>query len=184
MLLKVDNVYSGYGAVRIVQDVSLDVGKGEIVAIIGRNGVGKTTLMETIVGDLPAVEGRIEFKGRDITRLRPSQRARLGMGYVPQGRGMFARLSVAANLRMGERIGGARAKPNYERVFQYFPRLLDRQSQKAGLLSGGEQQQLAIGRVLVGHPISFSWTSLPRASNPTSFKPSARPSAACATAKA
>ncbi len=152
MLLKVDSLHSGYGSVRIVQDVSLSVREGEIVAVIGRNGVGKTTLMETIIGDLHAFQGRIEYRGRDITRMRPSQRARLGMGYVPQGRGMFARLSVADNLRMGERIGGDRSAPNYERVFQYFPRLQERQSQKAGLLSGGEQQQLAIGRVLVGHP--------------------------------
>jgi len=152
MLMEVAGLDSGYGNVRIVQNVDLAIEEGEIVAVIGRNGVGKTTLMETLIGAIRAMQGRIVFKGKEVTRLAPSQRARLGIGYVPQGRGMFARLSVVDNLRMGERVGASGQAPNYERVYQFFPRLYERQSQKAGLLSGGEQQQLAIGRVLVGHP--------------------------------
>ncbi|GAB5469386.1 MAG: ABC transporter ATP-binding protein [Rhodospirillales bacterium] len=151
-LLEASNLTSGYGKVRIVQSVDIAVRPGEILAVIGRNGVGKTTLMETFIGAIPPMDGRLSFKGQDITRLSPSKRARLGIGYVPQGRGMFARLSVADNLRMGERIGDRMQTSNYDRVFEFFPRLKERLPQKSGLLSGGEQQQLAIGRVLVGHP--------------------------------
>ena len=149
--LEVSNLYSGYRRVRIVQDVSMSVGEGEIVAVIGRNGVGKTTLMKTLVGLLSSFHGKIEYGGRDISRLHASKRARLGIGYVPQGRGIFTRLSVGDNLVMGERVGGNGAA-NRHRVFEFFPILKERISQKAGLLSGGEQQQLAIGRVLVNRP--------------------------------
>ena len=152
MLLKVDNLISGYGSVRIVTDVSFDVAEREIVAVIGRNGVGKTTLMKTLVGLIRSLAGTIEFKGQSVTRMAASRRARLGMGYVPQGRGIFSRLSVADNLRMGERVGGKGKAADYDRVYQFFPILKERRSQKAGSLSGGEQQQLAIGRILVGHP--------------------------------
>lgn len=152
MLLETSDLDSGYGKVRIVQGVDLGVRDGEILAVIGRNGVGKTTLMETLIGAIQPMGGRVTFKGREITRLSPSRRARLGIGYVPQGRGMFTRMSVADNLRMGERVGSGDRAANYRRVFNFFPRLQERQTQKAGLLSGGEQQQLAIGRVLVGHP--------------------------------
>lgn len=152
MLLEASDLHSGYGKVRIVQGVDLHVEEGEILAVIGRNGVGKTTLMETLIGAIKPMGGRVTFKDREITRHSPSKRARLGIGYVPQGRGMFTRMSVADNLRMGERVGGRDRAANYARVFNFFPRLQERQTQKAGLLSGGEQQQLAIGRVLVGHP--------------------------------
>ncbi len=152
MLLETADLQSGYGKVRIIQGVDLTVHEGEILAVIGRNGVGKTTLMETLIGAIQPMDGRVTFKGREITRLSPSKRARLGIGYVPQGRGMFTRMSVVDNLRMGERVGGRDRAANYARVFNFFPRLQERQTQKAGLLSGGEQQQLAIGRVLVGHP--------------------------------
>ena len=151
-LLSVSELHSGYGRVRIIQGVSLEVRNGEILAVIGRNGVGKTTLLKTLVGALPPMSGRIAFKGEEISGLPPSRRARLGIGYVPQGRGIFARLSVADNLLMGERVGGRKAASNYERVFQFFPILKERLGQKAGSLSGGEQQQLSIGRILVGHP--------------------------------
>ena len=152
MLLHVGSLTSGYGKVRIVSDVSLSVEEGEIVAVIGRNGVGKTTLMKTLIGQLRAFAGTVEFRDQDVSRMRAAERAQLGMGYVPQGRGIFARLSVADNLRMGEQIGARGKAPDYARVHEYFPILKERHAQKAGSLSGGEQQQLAIGRVLVGHP--------------------------------
>ena len=151
MPLNVSNLYSGYGRVRIVQDVSMSVDEGEIVAVIGRNGVGKTTLMKTLVGLLGTLHGTIEYKGEDISRLSAARRARLGIGYVPQGRGIFTRMSVGDNLTMGERVGSEGASDR-RRVFQFFPILEERLSQKAGSLSGGEQQQLAFGRILSGHP--------------------------------
>ena len=151
MPLNVSNLYSGYGKVRIVQDVSMSIGEGEIVAVIGRNGVGKTTLMKTLIGIIGTLHGKIEFNGRDISRLSSSRRARLGIGYVTQGRGIFTRMSVSDNLTMGERVGDVRSV-NRQRVFQFFPILQERLSQKAGSLSGGEQQQLAFGRILAGQP--------------------------------
>jgi len=129
----------------------MSIGEGEIVAVIGRNGVGKTTLMKTLIGIIGTLHGKIEFNGRDISRLSSSRRARLGIGYVPQGRGIFTRMSVGDNLTMGERVGDVRSA-NRQRVFQFFPILQERLSQKAGSLSGGEQQQLAFGRILAGQP--------------------------------
>ena len=152
MLLNVGDLTSGYGGIRIVNDVSFSVEEREIVAVIGRNGVGKTTLMKTLIGLIRGFAGSIEFRGQEVSRIPAARRAQLGMGYVPQGRGIFARLSVGDNLRMGERVGGKGDPAEYDRVHQFFPILKERQSQKAGSLSGGEQQQLAIGRVLVGHP--------------------------------
>ena len=152
MELALDAVTSGYGGIPIVREVSLEVGTGEIVAIVGRNGVGKTTLIETIAGLLPVMGGGIAFRGKDVTRTDARHRARLGMGYVPQGRGIFSRLSVEENLRMGELVGGRRAEAAFERVYEWFPRLRERRRQRAGTLSGGEQQMLAIGRILVGRP--------------------------------
>lgn len=149
--LSLGGVSSGYGRVKIVSDVSLEVGTGEIVALIGRNGVGKTTLIRTIMGDLPATSGRITFRDIDVTRLGAPRRARLGIGYVPQGRGIFARMSVRANLGLGVTVGSA-DPPNYERAFEFFPILKQRLPQVAGSMSGGEQQQLAIGRILTGRP--------------------------------
>ena len=151
MPLNISNLYSGYGKVRIVQDVSMSVNEGEIVAVIGRNGVGKTTLMKTLIGLLGTLHGTIEYKGEDISRFSAARRARLGIGYVPQGRGIFTRMSVGDNLTMGERVGNE-GDSDRRRVFQFFPILKERLSQKAGSLSGGEQQQLAFGRILAGHP--------------------------------
>jgi urea ABC transporter ATP-binding protein UrtE len=152
MLLQLSNLSSGYGRVRIVSHVTLGIEKGEILAVIGRNGVGKTTLLKTLIGSLDVMQGQIEFMGRDITRLAAADRARLGMGYVPQGRGIFSRMSVAGNLALGEAVGRNGTAPSYERVFQFFPVLRERLKQPAGSMSGGQQQQLAIGRILVGHP--------------------------------
>ena len=151
-LLSVDGVSSGYGSARILQNVSFSVERHEILAIVGRNGVGKTTLMKTLIGLLRLMDGRIEFKGENIGRFRPSRRADRGVAYVPQGRGIFNRMSVTENLLLGQGLGGQSRKANFDRVYRFFPRLKERGSQKAGSMSGGEQQQLAIGRVLVGHP--------------------------------
>ena len=151
MQLDISSLTSGYGRVRIVNDVSMQARAAEIIAVIGRNGVGKTTLIKTIMGILPAIQGSIGFGGTDITAMSATARARLGIGYVPQGRGIFTRMTVAANLALGAGIGAA-GQPDLQRVFSYFPILEKRLSQLAGSMSGGEQQQLAIGRILAGRP--------------------------------
>jgi branched-chain amino acid transport system ATP-binding protein len=152
-LLEVHELRAGYGGTPILQGVEFSVGKGEIVAIIGRNGVGKSTLMKCLIGLLPATAGTILYDRSDVTPEDASVRARRGIGYIPQGRGIFPRLTVAENLAMGELIGsdkgGAKLR---ELVDRYFPILATRSAQRAGTMSGGEQQQLAIGRALIGNP--------------------------------
>jgi urea ABC transporter ATP-binding protein UrtE len=143
---------SGYGGKPVLQGVDMDVREGEIVAVIGRNGVGKSTLMRTLIGLLPPTEGSIVFKGVDVSALVAHRRARLGIGYVPQGRDVFPRMSVEENLKVGEMIGGKIGIEDYQRVYTTFPILAERRSQQAGTLSGGQQQQLAIGRVLISRP--------------------------------
>ncbi|MFO1055664.1 MAG: ABC transporter ATP-binding protein [Dongiaceae bacterium] len=155
MLLSVANLIAGYGRVRILQDVSLGVERGEILAVIGRNGVGKTTLMRTLIGAITPMSGKIALEARDITALGPAQRARLGIGYVPQGRGIFGRMTVADNLVLGQSVGGGvggGGAPDLDRVYRFFPILRERLGQLAGSMSGGQQQQLAIGRILAGRP--------------------------------
>ena len=150
-LLQATTLSSGYGRVRIVHDVSFGVREAEVFAIIGRNGVGKTTLLRTLIGDLRATQGDLRFEGSAVDALRPSARARLGMAYVPQGRGIFTRLTTLENLTMGARIGDAPVtSANYERIYGYFPILRERAHQMAGTLSGGQQQQIALGRALLG----------------------------------
>jgi urea ABC transporter ATP-binding protein UrtE len=149
--LRINSVSSGYGRVRIINGVSMHVRQGEIVAVIGRNGVGKTTLIKTIIGEVSTSSGSLELGDADITRLRPSHRARMGIGYVPQGRGIFTQMTVGANLELGQNVGSSTAA-HLERAFNYFPVLRKRQLQMAGSMSGGEQQQLAIARILVGNP--------------------------------
>ena len=152
-MLELDAIASGYGGIPINRAVSFAARRGEIVAIVGRNGVGKTTLVKTIVGLLAPTAGRILLDGRDVTRADASERARAGIGYVPQGRGIFGRLTVEENLAMGELVGaGERGRIDRARVFDWFPILQERRRQRAGTLSGGQQQMLAIGRVLVGQP--------------------------------
>ena len=136
----------------MLQGVDMDVREGEIVAVIGRNGVGKSTLMRTLIGLLPPTEGSVVFKGADVSALVAHRRARLGIGYVPQGRDVFPRMSVEENLKVGEMIGGKVGAEDYQRVYATFPVLAERRSQQAGTLSGGQQQQLAIGRVLISKP--------------------------------
>jgi branched-chain amino acid transport system ATP-binding protein len=152
-LLEVKALRAGYGATPILQGVEFSVGKGEIVAIIGRNGVGKTTLMKCLIGLLPATAGTIFYDRCNVTAEDANVRARRGIGYIPQGRGIFPRLTVAENLTMGEMIGADKGGTKLrELVDRYFPILGTRGSQRAGTMSGGEQQQLAIGRALIGNP--------------------------------
>jgi urea ABC transporter ATP-binding protein UrtE len=151
-LLQVQALRGGYGGKPVLLGVDLSVQAGEIVAVIGRNGVGKTTLLRTLMGLLPASAGSVTMRGSDLGRLAAHRRARLGIGYVPQGRDVFPRMTVEENLRVGERIRGGAAPADYAAVYDLFPILRDRRSQRAGTLSGGQQQQLAIGRVLVGRP--------------------------------
>jgi urea ABC transporter ATP-binding protein UrtE len=150
-MLKVTDLRAGYGGEPVLQGVSLHVGKGEIVAVIGRNGVGKSTLMRTLIGLLPVGAGQIEFAGNVVNKVTAQARARMGIGYIPQGRDVFPRLTVQENLLVGEtaRRGGT---ADYEKVYEFFPILKERARQAAGTLSGGQQQQLAIGRAMVGGP--------------------------------
>lgn len=152
MILEAADLRSGYAGGDVLQDVSLSVDTGEIVGVVGRNGVGKSTLMRTLIGLLPARRGTIRLRGRDVTGLRAEERARTGIGYVPQGRGMFGAMSVLDNLRTGAFIGGGRTAPQFDLVYSYFPFLKQRARQLAGTLSGGQQEMLAIARALIGGP--------------------------------
>lgn len=152
ILLKVSGLRAGYGQTPILQGIDLEVRRGEIVSLIGRNGVGKTTILRCLMGQLPASAGSVQLQGRDITRMTPDARARLGIGYVPQGREVFPRLTVAENLFVGRLVGGSESRKLADQVYRYFPRLKERENQAAGTMSGGEQQQLAIGRALIGNP--------------------------------
>jgi branched-chain amino acid transport system ATP-binding protein len=152
-LLEVQGLRAGYGATPILQGVDFSIRRGEIAAIIGRNGVGKTTLMKCLIGLLPAASGTILYNREDVTAEGANLRARRGIGYIPQGRGIFPRLTVGENLTMGEMIGAAKSGRRLDDLIdRYFPILRARRSQRAGTMSGGEQQQLAIGRALIGGP--------------------------------
>jgi branched-chain amino acid transport system ATP-binding protein len=147
-LLSIAGLSTGYGRAVVLNDVALRLGEGEAMAVLGRNGVGKTTLIDSIVGVTRRFEGSLVLAGREMTGLAPEARARLGVGWVPQERNIFRSLSVAENLSAVARPGPWSA----ERVFALFPRLKERQRQPGGALSGGEQQMLAIGRALVTNP--------------------------------
>jgi urea transport system ATP-binding protein len=153
-LLALDGLATAYGQSRVLWDVGLEIEAGGAMAVIGRNGVGKTTLMKCIIGLQPATGGFVRFAGADLTRQPAFLRARAGIGYVPQGRQIFPHLTVEENLRTGRAAAGGRATesgiPAY--VYELFPKLADIRKRKGGVLSGGEQQQLAIGRALVGAP--------------------------------
>ena len=151
-LLDVQDLVAGYGTGDILQGVTLDIWPGEMVATVGRNGVGKSTLMKTIIGLLSTRRGSIYLRGESITHLRADQRAALGIGYIPQGREIFSELSVEENLVMGETINFSKQSLRYDLVYEYFPILRERRRQVAGTFSGGQQQMLAIGRALVGRP--------------------------------
>ena len=151
-LLELTGLRTGYGSSPILQGIDLKVGFGEIVAVIGRNGVGKSTMMRCLIGQLRVWAGTIRFDGNDISPLLPERRAQLGFGYIPQGREVFARMTVEENLRVGEMIGFPSDKKLYDMVYEFFPILAERRDQKAGTMSGGQQQQLAIGRAMIGNP--------------------------------
>ena len=151
-VLHVSGLWAGYGGTPILQGLDLVVGKGEIVGLIGRNGVGKTTAMRCLIGLVRASAGSIRFRGEDVTGRQADGRARLGIGYVPQGRDVFPRMTVEENIVVGELVGGPGGRKLHDLVYHYFPILKERRRQMAGTLSGGQQQQLAIGRALVGNP--------------------------------
>lgn len=150
VLLSTLGLRAGYGGKPVLQGLDLEVHEGEIVAVIGRNGVGKSTLMKSLIGLVPVMGGSIVYRGAPINDLPAHRRARLGIGYVPQGRDVFPRLTVAENMAVGAMRNPANA--GSERVLSYFPILRERWSQRAGTMSGGQQQQLAIGRVLIAEP--------------------------------
>jgi branched-chain amino acid transport system ATP-binding protein len=155
MLLEVTDLQAGYGAKRVLHDVSVSVGEREIVAVLGHNGAGKSTLMHAIFGLLPATHGRIVFDGRDLTRSKPDAKLRAGLGYSPQGAPIFSTLSVEDNLLMGGYAAVADAAEVGSRVAKVetiFPRLKERRHLSAGSLSGGERQMLALGMVFVASP--------------------------------
>jgi branched-chain amino acid transport system ATP-binding protein len=152
-VLEVRELRGGYGPVEVLRGVSLEVRDREIVAVLGSNGAGKSTLNNTVCGLYPAFSGRIAFDGRDITRARQTAIVAAGLIQVPEGRRVFPNLSVLENLELGSyRRGRANRTRNLERAFAVFPRLAERTGQRAGTLSGGEQQMLAIGRALMAEP--------------------------------
>jgi ABC-type branched-subunit amino acid transport system ATPase component len=153
-LLSVDGITAGYGKIDILHDVSLTISPGEIVSVIGPNGAGKSTAFKTIVGFLIPRSGRVLFNGDSIVGLRPDRVLRRGLAYVPQGRIVFPQMTVLENLEMGAYIerDSSRVAASLERVFSLFPILGERRRQKAGTMSGGEQQMVAIGRALMTSP--------------------------------
>ncbi|WP_456308272.1 ABC transporter ATP-binding protein [Roseomonas rosulenta] len=151
-MLSIEGVCAAYGAVQALRDVTISVAPGEIVTLVGANGAGKSTLLMTICGDPRARAGRIAFEGRDITALPTHEIMRLGLAQVPEGRRVFPRMSVMENLLMGAQVAGHDPAPLLAQVFALFPRLQERQAQRGGTLSGGEQQMLAIGRALMSKP--------------------------------
>ncbi len=150
-ILDVAGLRAGSGATPVLQGVDLSVGRGEVVALVGRNGVGKTTTMRCLIGLVRTTAGSIRFAGEGLTRAAADARARRGIGYIPQGRDVFPRMTVQENLAVGELIGASRRQRRADLVYQCFPILAERRRQMAGTLSGG-QQQLAIGRALIGGP--------------------------------
>lgn len=152
-MLTVDNVHTYYGNIHALKGVSLNIEQGEIVTLIGGNGAGKTTTLRTIAGLLKPREGSVTFEGEDLIKYKAHEIVYKGVSMVPEGRGIFARLSVTENLEMGAySVSGKKLSQNIERVFNLFPRLKERRTQVAGTLSGGEQQMLATGRALMASP--------------------------------
>jgi len=154
-LLVVDGIHTFYGKSHILNGVSLEVGRGEVVGLLGRNGVGKSTTLKAIVGLVQPSQGEVRFDGRAVTRLPPHRLARLGIGYVPEDRRIFPRLTVLENLRVGldrRGVGKARKGELVDKAYGYFPVLAERRNQAGGTLSGGEQQMLAIARAMMLEP--------------------------------
>jgi branched-chain amino acid transport system ATP-binding protein len=149
-MLSVTDLHARYGRIPILNGIRLEVAAGELVGVLGHNGMGKTTLLRALMGFVPAQRGRIVFDGVDVTREPPYTRARRGLGYVPQGREIFPGLSVRDNLRMG--FVGRGAEERVDAILETFPRLVPLIDRRGGALSGGEQQLLAIARCLAGNP--------------------------------
>ena len=151
-MLTLTNIQASYEGSRILRDVSLKVAPGQVVCLMGRNGVGKTTTLKAIMGLVQADSGSVKLGDAELTSLKPDARARHGLGYVPQGRDIFPNLTVMENLRIGAVAQGKKLNGEVERVFSLFPILKEMTERKGGVLSGGQQQQLAIGRALVLEP--------------------------------
>jgi branched-chain amino acid transport system ATP-binding protein len=153
-ILELDDVHTYYGAIHALKGISITVGEGEVVTLIGANGAGKSTTLRSINGLNHPRRGRIRFRGRDITNAAPHGIVKAGIAQSPEGRRLFPRMSVMENLEMGafQRTDRSGLKGDLERVFHLFPRLHERRQQRAGTLSGGEQQMCAIGRALMAHP--------------------------------
>ncbi len=151
MLLTLDQVNQYYGGSHILRSVSLEAELGQVTILLGRNGVGKTTLLKSLMGVVPIRSGEIKLEGKPIHHMTPYQRARVGIGYVPQGREIFGRLTVLENLQMGLAMKAASAKVPDE-LYELFPVLAQMQHRRGGDLSGGQQQQLAIARALAAKP--------------------------------
>jgi branched-chain amino acid transport system ATP-binding protein len=153
-MLALESVCVDYGAVKAVQSVSLEVREGEVVALLGPNGAGKTSLLSAVMGIVPVASGTVRFQGRDVTSASPEEKVRMGIGISPEGRRIFANLTVAENLRLGASSQPDKAVRDQlrDRYLEMFPILKERLHQKAGTLSGGEQQQLAISRCLMAGP--------------------------------
>lgn len=153
-LLEIRDVSSGYGELQIVWSAQLAVEQGQLTALVGSNGAGKTTLLRTVVGQIKPWQGQVLFEDKDVSRLPSYQKAEMGLVMVPEGRQLFTDMTVRENLEMGAtpRRGRARLALNLERIFALFPRLQERAAQKAGTLSGGEQQMLAVGRGIMAEP--------------------------------
>ncbi len=155
MILEAQDLSSGYGELQILWDVSIRLQQGRLTTVVGSNGAGKTTLLRTLMGLIRPWSGTIMFDGHDVTRLAPHQKAEMGLVLIPEGRQLFTDMTVLENLEMGASPQRARPKmkENLDKVFELFPRLKERMHQKAGTLSGGEQQMLAIARGLMADPI-------------------------------
>jgi branched-chain amino acid transport system ATP-binding protein len=153
-VLRVDRIAVAYGGVLAIHEVSLEVPEGAIVAVVGANGAGKTTLLKTVAGLMHPSRGTIAFRGTEIQRRPAHEVLRMGIALVPEGRKLFGKMSVERNLEMGAYTRGdpAEIERNRERVFRFFPRLKERLNQRAGTLSGGEMQMLAIGRAMMSNP--------------------------------
>ena len=153
-MLQVTDLKVNYGVIQAIKGVSFEVNEGEVIALIGANGAGKTTILHTVTGLIAPKSGKIEFEGKDITKMPAHKIVTLGMAHVPEGRRVFADLSVYENLLMGAftRKDKEEIAKTLEMVYKRFPRLRERKNQVAGTLSGGEQQMLAMGRALMSHP--------------------------------
>ena len=151
-MLNISQLISAYGSAQILNGVDLNVGEGQVVALLGRNGVGKTTFLKTIMNIIPFTKGDVTLSGRAITGLKTHEIAKAGIGYVPQGRGIFDKLTVEENLKMGLRANPSSSAGVPDFIFERFPILAERRRQIAGTMSGGQKQQLAISRALCGEP--------------------------------